>query len=336
MAQPLSAGAAASVSTDLGSWRGEGVGMGQVVEALNDLRRSAQHAATRTSVVSLIVVAPDDALANRAAEAVRALAGCHPGRTVVVVCRPGDEPRLDAEVALHADEAQGHQVWSEDVRLWVRGPLGRHLDSLVEPLTLPDLPVVVWFTGSPPGPSEPLLGPADAVVVDTKEPAPAHLAAVAALDHRHTVLDLAWIRLTPWRTLLAGMFEMAALRPFLAGVHRAEVSGKPGARLLLGGWLVSRLGLPVDAVALAPGRHAAITLHAEHEGRRAEVRVGRTEGERAVWARGDIDGRPDAEDRLALADDSMAWSLAEALTHLRRDRAHAQALQAALALAATT
>ena len=306
--------------------------MGQVVEALQGLRRSASHAATRTSVVNLVVVAPDEGLATRAAAAVHDLAGNHPGRTVMVLCRPGPGPCLDADVLLHASEVQGRQVWSEDVRLWVSGPLGQHLDSLIEPLTLPDLPVVVWFTGSPPGPSEPLLAAADAVVVDTKEPAAAHLAAVAALDHRHTVLDLAWIRLTPWRALLAGLFDLPTLRPFLGGVDRAEVGGKAGARLLLGGWLVSRLGLPAGAVELSGGRHAAMTVHARYGGCRAAVSVGRTEGERAVWARAEVDGDVVAEDRLALADDSMAWSLAEALTHLRRDRAHAQALQAALAL----
>ncbi|MGH9156756.1 MAG: glucose-6-phosphate dehydrogenase assembly protein OpcA [Acidimicrobiales bacterium] len=324
------------MSTDLGSWHGEGVRMGQVVEALDGLRRTAEHAATRTSVVNLVVVAPDEERALRAADAVHAQAGRHPGRTMVVVCEAGGGSCLDADVMLHATEAHGRRVWSEDVRLWVRGPLGGHLDSLIEPLTLPNLPVVVWFTGSPPAPTEPLLAAADAVVVDTKDPAEAHLAAVAALDHRHTVLDLAWVRLTPWRTLLAGLFDLPALRPFLAGVQGAEVTGKAGARLLLGGWLVSRLGLPAGAVTLSAGRHAGMTLRAGSEGRRVVAQVGRTEGERAVWARAEIDGEPAGEDRQTLPDDTMAWSLAEALTHLRRDRAHAQALQAALSLAATT
>lgn len=324
-----------TLRTELGSWHGEGVRMGEVVDALDGLRRTAQHAATRTSVVNLVVVAPDEARATRAADAVKRLAGRHPGRTVFVVCRPGAAAGLDADVLLHATEAEGRRVWSEDVRLWVAGPLGQHLDSLIEPLTLPDLPVVVWFTASPPGPAEPLLAAADAVVVDTKEPAEAHLAAAAALDQRHTMLDLAWIRLRPWRTTLAGLFDAPVLRPFLGEVVRVTVRGKPGARLLLGGWLVSRLGLPASAVTLVEARHAAMVLEAGGADRRAVVTVERTDDERAVRGRAEIGGEQVAEDKRSLADDSMAWSLAEALTHLRRDRAHAQALQAALALAAS-
>lgn len=309
--------------------------MGEVVDALDGLRRTAQATATRTSVVNLVVVAPDEARATRAASAVHRLAGRHPGRTIIVVCRPGNAACLDADVLLHAAEAGGRLVWSEDVRLWVSGPLGQHLDSLIEPLTLPDLPVVVWFSGAPPGPAEPLLAAADAVVVDTKEPVEAHLTAVATLDARHVVLDLAWVRLRPWRTVLAGLFDTPALRLFLGRVYRAEVRGKPGARLLLGGWLVSRLGLSPAAVVLSSARHAGMVLHAALDGRAAVVTVQRVEGDRAVRASAEIDGRVVAEDRLALADDSMAWSLAEALTHLQRDDTHAQAVRTALAMTHT-
>lgn len=321
-----------TVHQEFGSWRGENVGMGEVLAALDGLRCGEQRAATRTSVVNLVVVAPDDAHAERAGSAIHRMGGRHPGRSVMVVCRQSATAGLDAEVALHGAVADGRRVWSEDVRLEVRGPLGRHLDSLVEPLTLPDLPVVVWFTGHPPALDEPLLHAADAVVVDTKEPAHEHLAAAAALAQRHTLVDLAWIRLHPWRSLLAGLFEPAAFRPFVTGVQTATVRGKPGARMLLGGWLMSRLALAASAIEMADGRHASISLTARHDDADATFAVWRTEGDRAVNARAEGAGGIDAEDRMALPDDSMSWSLAEALTHLRRDRVHAAALQAALAL----
>lgn len=326
---------------EFGSWSGQNVTMGQVLSALDDLRRGEQRAASRTSVVNLVVVAPDDARAARATSAIHGMGGRHPGRSVTVVCRGTGRDDgaggLDAAVALHGSLADGHRVWSEDVRLNVGGPLSRHLDSLVEPLTLPDLPVVVWFTGHPPPLDEPLLRAADAVVVDTKEPAAENLAAVATLAQRHTVVDLAWIRLHPWRNLLAGLFEPAALRPFVTGITSATVSGKPGARLLLGGWLVSRLSLAPAVVTMADGRHASMSLSAECDGERAEFRVWRAEGDRVVNASastidGEESGATRADDRMALPDDAMSWCLAEALTHLRRDRVHAAALQAALAL----
>lgn len=335
---PGSPGTGGSV-LELGAWRGENVNIGQVLEALADLRRCEQRSATRTSVLNLVVRAGDDTQAGRAGAALHRLGGRHPGRIVVVVGPPGDgaggPSSMDAEVVLHGAEAEGHAVWSEDVRLRVRGPLLDHLDSVVEPLTLADLQVVVWFTGRPPDPADPLVGSADAVIVDAKTEEPGgekSLPAVVALSRRNVVIDLSWIRLRPWRELLAGLFDGPNLRPFLDGVTRAEVRGKPGPRLLLAGWLSSRLGLSRSQLELIDSRHTSMRLTAEIDGAQATFVVDRREGERMVHACADIAGGPTHEDRLSLADDSLSWSLAQALTHLRHDRVHSQAVHAALGL----
>ncbi|MDP9403050.1 MAG: glucose-6-phosphate dehydrogenase assembly protein OpcA [Actinomycetota bacterium] len=324
---------------ELGSWRAENVHVGQVLEVLADLRRAEQRSATRTFVVNLVVRAGDHAQAERACEALHRLGSRHPGRTVVVVGPPhandGGGSSIDAEVVLHGAEAEGHRVWSEDVRLQVRGPLLDHLDSLVEPLTLPDLPVVAWFAGRPPDPGDPLLDAADAVIVDAKTEEPGgekSLPSVVSLSRRNVVIDLSWIRLRPWRELLAGLFDSPILWPFLDGVSGAEVRGKSGPRLLLAGWLSSRLGLLGSQIHLIDSRHTSMHLAAEHEGSTATFHVERREGERMVRACADIEGGPTHEDRLSLPDDSLSWSLAQALTHLRHDRVHSQAVQAALAL----
>ncbi len=311
------------------------------MEALADLRRSEQRSATRTAVVNLVVRAGDDVQAERACRALHRLGSRHPGRTVVVIGPVGDHGQgpssIDAEVFLHGAEAEGHRVWSEDVRLQVRGPLLDHLDSLVEPLTLPDLPVVAWFAGPPPDPADPLIGAADAVIVDSKTEEPGgerSLPSFISLSRRNVVIDLSWIRLRPWRELLAGLFDGEILRPFLEGINRAEVRGKPGPRLLLAGWLSSRLGLSRSEIHLIDSRHTSIRLSAERDGVQGTFIVDRREGERTVHARADIEGGPVHEDRLSLPDDSLSWSLAQALTNLRHDRVHGQAVQAALGLGA--
>lgn len=335
MAQPLTP---SPPGTAIGSWRGENVGVNQVLDALAELRRGEQRTATRTCVVNLVVRADDDDQADRAFAALHGLGTRHPGRTVVVVGahEAGDGPwSMDADVELHGAEAEGHAVWSEDVRLHVRGALVGHLDSLVEPLTLPDLPVVVWFTGRPPQVDDPLLGTADAVIVDAKTEEPGgerSLPGVVSLGRHNIVIDLSWMRLRPWRELLAGLFDGPVFRPFLDGVSRVVVTGKRGPRLLLAGWLVSRLGLTRDQVEQVDGRHLSVHLTAAHEGTTATFAVERREGERLVRALAQIDGGPTQEDRLALPDDSLSWSLAQALTHLRYDRVHGQAVQAALGL----
>lgn len=335
---PAPARSAGSV-LELGTWRAENATVGQILEALTDLRRCEQRNATRTCVVNLVVRAGDQDQAARACTALHRLGGRHPGRTVVLVGPPahgaGGPSSIDAEVRLHGTEAEGHPVWSEDVRLQVAGPLLDHLDSLVEPLTLPDLPVVAWFAGLPPQPADPLLSAADAVIVDAKTEEPGgekSLPAMVALSRRNVVIDLSWIRLRPWRELLAGLFDGPILRPFLDGVSRVEVRGKSGPRLLLAGWLSSRLGLSRSQLDLVDSRHTSMCLTSEHDGARASFSVERRAGERMVYARAEVEGGLTQEDRLSLPDDSLSWSLAHALTHLRHDRVHSQAVHAALAL----
>ena len=319
---------------DLGAWRGEGVRVGEVLEALAELRRGEQRTATRTAVVNLVMVAGGEHEAEEACAAVHKLGARHPGRSIVLLPDEGGGPAgIDAEVILHGSEAEGRAVWSEDVRLRVRGPVAGHLDSLIEPLTLPDLPVVVWFVGYAPRPADPLLAPADAVLVDAKDLGGRRaFAALANLGRRHAVVDLSWIRLRPWRELLAGLFEVPAFRPFVSGVRAARVEGKLGPRDLLAGWLASRLDLSPPALQLADGRHLSVRLEADHAGDQASFVVGRADGERLVRAKAEVAGAPPHEDRLSLADDPLPWSLAEALTNLRRDRVQEAALQAALGL----
>lgn len=313
----------------LGEWRGEHVTVGEVLDALTGLRRGQVRTATRTSVLNLVVVAADADDASRAAEAMAGLGARHPSRTLLLVPGPSDGARVNAAVELVGSSVEGQTLWSEQVCLTVCGELVHHLDSLIEPFTLPDLPLAVWYVSDLPVLSDPLLAAADAVLVDTKE-----LGSVQAFPHvaevarRHTVIDLSWARLRPWRELLAGLFEGQAFRGFLDSVERAEVLGKEGPRHLLAGWLTSRLGLAGGAVSLGDARHATMRLFA----RGAVFSVVRDAGSRLVRASAAVEGGPAREDVVPLPDESLSWSLSEALTHLERDRVYEQALRAALAL----
>jgi glucose-6-phosphate dehydrogenase assembly protein OpcA len=329
----------AEAVTDLGHWEGRDVHVPDVLVALERLRRSGERTATRTSVVTLVAVAEDAEAGRAACDAMHVLGGRHPGRTIVLVMDPGAAPRegpwLDAEVHLHPAEAEGVNVWSEDVILSVRGSAQRHLDSVVEPLALPDLPLALWYVSSEPRPGDPLVDAADVVLVDSKE-----LGGVTAypdilqLARRRTVSDLSWVRLTPWRLVLGSLFEGQAYRPFVHGVHAAVVRGKPGPRHLLAGWLISQLDLPRRFLHLEDARHAAVHLAAEHEGRHGEFRADRADGARLVRASASVDGGPHHEELRPLPDTSLAWSLARALSVLDRDPVYEEALAGALELAA--
>lgn len=331
MAAPVAPG-------EFGSWRGEDVRLGQVIDALSELRRGGQRTATRASVANLVVVAGTEDDVERACAAVHHLGRRHPGRNIVLLPRPGPGPAgLDASVLLHGSVAEGRPVWSEDVRLDVRGGPAGHLDSLVAPLILADVPVVVWYVRSRPRPGDPLLGAADTVLVDADsigeaDDPHAGLAALAQLARRHVVVDLCWERLRPWRQLLAAQFDAPGLRPCASQVREAAVEGPVGTRLLLAGWLAARLALPAPAVTLTAAASPAVRLVAGAAEEPAVVSVAQVaDGDReCVRSRATIAGRAGREDRLSLPDDPLAWSLGQALIRLRRDRVYGQALQAAL------
>lgn len=315
----------------LGSWEADGTNVGAIAAALSDLRRGEQRTATRTAVLNLVVMATDATEVERAEAATHRLAGRHPGRTITI--RPDGPPegpgRMDATVHLQGTDAEGLPVWWEEIDVCVQGGLIRHLDSIVEPLVIADLPVAVWFTGRAPAADEPLVRVADALLVDSRQAEPGAFAALARLERARGLVDLSWIRLRPWRLLLGTMFDSAEARPYLQGVKRARIAGKDGPRRLLAGWLAAQLGLRPSAFTLVPSRHVGITLTAASDGREATFTVERREGERLVRAVTSIGGTRH-EDVVALVDDSLPWSLSQALTHLRRDRVYGQALTGTL------
>jgi glucose-6-phosphate dehydrogenase assembly protein OpcA len=315
----------------LNHWNGSDVRLGAVVDTMAQLRRSVARTASRTWVMTLVAVATTDDEVYQATQILRALGAHHPARLVILQPQPalgddGGPPGIDANVTIYGAEVDGHPLTFDQVALGVRGEGAQHLDSIVEPFTLSDLPIVVWYPASLPAVSEPLLAKASSVLVDTRD---AHdVAGLIALAGRRAVVDLSWMRLRPWREMVAALFEPAAFRPLAGQITSAQISGKGGPRRLLAGWVASRLGLSKEQLDLQDSRHARVVLRA---GSAATFEVVREEGERLVRATATIEGGPRHQEFLPLPDDSLAWSLAEALTHLGRDRIWQQALAAGVA-----
>ena len=324
------------------TWDAQGVRLSDVVAALSDLRhQSVGKTFIRTAVMTLVAVMPGDEQAYAATRALRALGRHHPARIVLLRPDPDQVATLDARAALYAVEADRHQVNFEEITLAVGGQAAKHLDSLVEAFTLSDLPVPVWYVSDVPDPTDPLLTVATAVIIDSRDAAGSgRLRALLELARRRTVVDLSWIRLQPWRELLAGLFQPVDRRVWLQSVESVEVSGKVGPRQLLGGWLMSQLGLGPNQVQLVDARHVEIRVVCRRDAESAVFEVGRGQQERTVSARALIGtGRgggpaaPAAGQVIALAQDPLATSLAEALTHLQPDVIWERALSAATGLA---
>jgi len=221
----------------------------------------------RASVLNLVVYSEREVHARRAARTVADLALRHPSRAIVLL---GDRDRdgIVASVQLHCHvpQSDGAQpVLYEQILARVRGDFDERVASVVIPLLVPDLPVFLWWTGTPPSDAQhldDLVTLADRFIIDSADFARADqtLPEVARLArHRVAITDLNWARLTHWRELVAQFFDVPAWRPFLdriTGIRAGfavDMDGRdihPSQALLLLGWLSSRLGWrPVDALA---------------------------------------------------------------------------------------
>lgn len=199
----------------------------------------------------------------------------HPSRTIVCSVEPG-RSALDARASISC-EREGPSPSLAPCREWVEVQVGPshlpHLDSVVRPILVADLPCVVWSPHRHPEAVESLVRVADAVLVDTRE-RPSLSAAVAyaaelARDAR--VVDLAWLRVGPWRERIAAMFDPPEWRRAawqiseLTVRHRAD-SGMVA--LLLMGWLGGLLDWRARPLMSHDG-----TLYGRLRGRRQHVEV---------------------------------------------------------------
>lgn len=235
------------------------------------------HPPPRASVLNLVIHATAEAELDAALDALSALAGRHPSRTLAVVVGPADLPSaLDALVTgyCHVRSHDGGRACYEVVRLAARGEMTQHLDTVIEPLLLEDLPTFLWWLGDPPALDEPLRRVTQRLLVDAKAFSnPLHgLVALTTLGDVG-VGDLMWARLSAWRELLAQFFDPLDARPLQHAIDRVEIRCAErcvAGSLLLIGWLAHVFGWQVEQPWSGPwhalglrgyGRH--VTVHLE-------------------------------------------------------------------------
>ncbi len=217
----------------------------EVVKALAVARNSG---GSMTAGLALtFVVAADERRVEAAEQAASSAAAMHPCRLVVVVRRDplATTPRLDAEVTIGGRLGPG-----EAIELRMYGRLSLHAESVVLPLLASDAPVVTWWQGAAPEElgTDGLAVFADRRVTDASA-APDPIAALQqrARDYAPGDTDLAWTRITRWRSILATAVDAAGGAGRDVTVVGAEVSGAgdSASAALLAGWLSSRLNTEV-------------------------------------------------------------------------------------------
>ncbi len=261
-------------------WAGKLVRLEQVEEELvflwqmsADNMRTGQNIDVRTSVLNLVICAPDIESARRASAMLRELSSTHLGRVIVMIIddRTDLPPAVSSWVTLRCfsviSDLMRHCF--EQITVLVTGSAISSSAYILQPLLKPDLPVYLWWLGDPPAnPASffnDLIELSTRVIVDSTsffnpEQDILALASLSQAFPDSAISDLNWGRITPWRELVAQFFDVMDYRPYLAGVNaieiehaaaplaaqtlneQGEVSPNPARALLLAGWLKAGLG----------------------------------------------------------------------------------------------
>jgi glucose-6-phosphate dehydrogenase assembly protein OpcA len=189
----------------------------------------------------------------------------HPCRAIVLNAERGSAgPRLEAFVSTRCQLSSrgSKRICGEQISIEAAGSAVDTASSAVAPLLVPDVPVFLWWKDIPHYEDKlftRLAGMADRVVIDSASFDRPHedLRRLATLleGGRLRLSDLNWGRLTSWRALVAGFWDVADYRDSLARIERVVIEYDPPDRshdevapkaLLALGWMASRLGWEVS------------------------------------------------------------------------------------------
>jgi Glucose-6-phosphate dehydrogenase subunit len=270
---------ATAVTTTSGVWSERDTTPGVVEEALRELIKEQcgrDEAYAPARVLNLVVVVDREwrgEILNRLDRVGR----YHPSRTILCAVEQG-RSTIDATVAITTDDDRspkpGELALTRERVVLDLGP--RHLeklDTIVDPLVVTDIATVVWSPHGHPEAVDALLHLAQVVLLDSvNEPDPrAAVARARELADDAYVVDLAWLRSTPWRERVASTFDPPQWRDELGRISSVTVRHQPQsavAGLLFCGWLASRLGWEPGALMAAND-----SLHGRAHGRRQDVEI---------------------------------------------------------------
>jgi len=231
-------------------WTAQETTPSAIEEALREMlgERHAEHAGYTPARVLNLVCIVDREWSGEIANRLRNVGDSHASRTIVCAVEPG-RTTLDAIATIASDRepGQGEFALTRETIVVNVGP-GHltHLDSIVDPLVVTDIPTVLWAPHGHPEAIEALRRLAQVVMLDSvDDPEVAEgLERAASLASSLHVVDMAWLRTLPWRERLAATFDPAPLRPQLGMISSVDVRHQPdsvASAFLLLGWLASRL-----------------------------------------------------------------------------------------------
>ena len=268
---------ARDVSWMEGVWSEQDCTPSKIEAALRDLllsRHAEDESYAPARVLNLIVIADREwrgEIQNRLENVGR----YHASRTILCAVEKG-RTTIDAwaTMTVHGDPRPGEiALCHEEVVVDVGPDHLPNLDTIVDPLVVPDLATVVWSPHGHEDAVNAVLHLAQVVLIDSvNEPDPAAAVERAReLAQEVYVVDLAWLRSTPWRERVAATFDPARWRQELARISSVTVRHRPDSGitgLLFFGWLASRLGWEPGALVSQNG-----ALYGRATSRRQDVQL---------------------------------------------------------------
>jgi glucose-6-phosphate dehydrogenase assembly protein OpcA len=214
----------------------------------------------RRRMINAIIVVADSKAAETIADVIDQVAEHYCGRYFVVVLNP-DPLALERweknSTACHVAVSESGGMCYERIVIPYAPGQSKELPACLRALLQQELPVVLWwrYIFNPKDRLfEELSQMAERTIIDSvtlKNPSAGFEKILALANGKTVVRDINWARIKPWRLALAGFYDVASYRAFLARMtdikveYSHQISRQYAVNnsqvLLLFGWLASRL-----------------------------------------------------------------------------------------------
>jgi glucose-6-phosphate dehydrogenase assembly protein OpcA len=230
-------------------WAAQSTTPDAIDDALRSMLREL-HGANATlapaRVLNMVVVVDHEwkgEISNRLAKVGR----YHASRTIVCAIEDGRRS-LDARAVMSYEGPDAEPgVMHELVEMEIGPDHLRNLKTVIDPVLLSELPTLMWAPHGHDDAVRSVLDLLDVVLLDSEDvPEPfVGLRRAAELLASVYVVDLAWLRTTPWRERMAASFDPPVRRTRLSEISALTVRHRPASTAtgsLFAGWVASRLG----------------------------------------------------------------------------------------------
>jgi len=185
----------------------------------------------RACAMTFIVAVDERDDAQAVGQTIAELMHEHPSRAIVLRIDGSNKENLDARVFAQCWMPFGkhQQICCEQIEIVTPENLLADVRKLLLGLTVPDLPVMLWVR-CPQLASHPDLAQVfsltSKIIIDSAQfgdPEDGFEFVSTRVRKGINLVDLEWTRLTPWRSLIAQIFENDRYRPSLAGIKTVRI-----------------------------------------------------------------------------------------------------------------